>query len=179
MNTNVAEILRRMTASTLARGTVPALASRPWRTPGPTWSRPSSSVSEITATWLAWDGTPCLSEDGDRIYTPHKAVRRIGDHVVDHLAEVEALLAGVETMPDEWHASLTTFDSDWARFTEVDLDEARQRLRRLGRTFALRLAAAGPDEWDRPRARNWTLREIADHLTGVVWYAEQVGRLPR
>jgi hypothetical protein len=134
---------------------------------------------EIAGTWLAWDGMPCVSEDGDRVYTPHKAVRRIGDHIVDHLAEVEALLAGVETMPDEWHASLATFDSDWARFTEQDLDEARQRLRRLGRTFALRLAAAGPDEWDRPRAPNWTLREIADHLTGVVWYAEQVGRLPR
>ena len=90
---------------------------------------------EIAATWLAWDGTPCVSEDGERVYTPHKAVRRIGDHLVDHLAEVEALLAGVETTPDEWHASLVTFDSDWARFTEQDLDEARQRLRRLGRTF--------------------------------------------
>jgi hypothetical protein len=98
---------------------------------------------------------------------------------VDHLAEVEALLAGVETMPDAWHASLATFDSDWARFTEQDLDEARQRLRRLGRTFALRLAAAGPGEWDAPRTPNWTLREIAEHLSGVVWYAEQVGRLPR
>jgi len=134
---------------------------------------------EIAQTWLAWDGTPAVSEDGDRVYTPHKAVRRIGDHIVDHLAEVEALLAGVETMPDEWRASLATFDSDWARFTEQDLDEARQRLRRLGRAFALRLAAAGPEEWDRPRTPSWSLREIADHLAGVVWYAEQVGRLPR
>ena len=61
---------------------------------------------ELAATWLAWDGSPCVSEDGERIYTPHKAVRRIGDHLIDHLAEVEALLAGVETMPDQWHASL-------------------------------------------------------------------------
>ena len=98
---------------------------------------------EIAQTWLAWDGRPCVSDDGERIYTPHKAVRRIGDHLVDHLAEVEA----------------------------------QQRLRRLGRTFALRIAAAGPDEWDRPRTPNWTLREICDHLTGVLWYAEQVGRL--
>ena len=90
---------------------------------------------------------------------------------------MEALLAGVETVPDGWHASLVTFESDWARFTEQDLVEAQQRLRRLGRTFALRLAAAGPEEWDRPRTPNWTLRKIADHLTGVLWYAEQVGRL--
>jgi hypothetical protein len=112
---------------------------------------------ELAQTWLAWDGRPCVSEDGERVYTPHKAVRRIADHVIDHLAEVEALLAGVETIPDEWHASLATFESE----------------------FALRIAAAGPDEWDRSRTPSWTLREICEHLTGVLWYAEQVGRLPR
>lgn len=132
---------------------------------------------ETAATWLAWDGTPRVSEDGDRVYTPHKAIRRIADHLVDHLAEVEALLAGVPTMPDEWHGSLLTFDTDWARFTEGDLDEARQRLRRLARTFELRLQAAGRQQWDLPRTPNWTLRVIADHLTGVRWYAEQVGVL--
>ena len=134
---------------------------------------------EVAATWLAWDGRPAVSEDGERIYTPHKAVRRIADHLVDHLAEVEALLAGVPTEPDRWHASLVTVEADWARFTELDLDEARQRLRRLGRTFALRLAAAGPEEWDAPRGESWTLREIAGHLTGIRWYADQVGRLAR
>jgi hypothetical protein len=131
----------------------------------------------LAATWLAWDGRPLVAEDGARIYTPHKAVRRIADHITDHLAEVEALLAGVPTQPDEWHASLVTLDSDWARFTEADLDEARQRLRRLGRTFALRYAAAGPAEWDVLRGENWTLREIATHLAGITWYADQVGDL--
>ena len=134
---------------------------------------------EVAATWLAWDGRPAAREGGDRIYTPHKAIRRIADHLIDHLAEVEALLAGVETMPDEWHASLVTVEADWARFTELDLDEARQRLRRLARTFSLRLGAAGVEEWDQPRGANWSLREIATHLDGVRWYADQVGRLPR
>ncbi|WP_036570389.1 hypothetical protein [Nocardioides sp. URHA0032] len=134
---------------------------------------------EVAATWLAWDGRPAVSEDGDRVYTPHKAVRRIADHLVDHLAEVEALLTGVPTEPDRWHASLVTVDADWARFTEIDLDEAHQRLRRLGRTFALRIAAAGPAEWDVPRGDSWTLREIAVHLTGIRWYADQVGVLRR
>jgi hypothetical protein len=133
----------------------------------------------IAQTWLAWDGRPLVSEDGERIYTPHKAVRRIADHLIDHLAEVECLLAGVESMPDRWHASLLTFDSDWARFSEQDLVEAQQRLRRLGRTFALRIAAAGEAEWDAPQDPHWTLREICDHLTGITWYAQQVGRLLR
>lgn len=131
----------------------------------------------LVDTWIHWDGRPFVSEDGDRIYTPHKAVRRIADHLVDHLAETEALLAGLDTQPDRWHGSLVTLDSDWARFTEVDRDEAHERLPRLARTFALRLSSVGPDEWDRPRGRNWTLREIAEHLTGVLWYAEQIGDL--
>jgi hypothetical protein len=147
--------------------------------PGAVVERAVEECLEIAQTWLAWDGRPFVSEDGDRVYTPHKAVRRIADHVIDHLAEVEALLAGVETVPDEWNASLATFESDWARFTEQDLVEAQQRLRRLGRTFALRIAAAGPETWDLARTPSWTLREISEHLTGVVWYAEQVGRLPR
>jgi len=115
-----------------------------------------------------------VSEDGDRIYTPHKAVRRYADHLIDHLAEVEAQLAGVPTRPDGWHASLVTVDVDWARFTEADLVEATERLTRP--STALRLLAAGPTGWDRPRGDTWTLREIADHV-GDAWYAEQVGDL--
>lgn len=132
---------------------------------------------DLSATWLHWDGAPRVSGDGERVYTPHKAVRRIADHLIDHLAEVEALLAGVDSQPDGWHGSLLTLEADWARFSEADRDEAHQRLTRLGRTFSLRLAAAGSQEWDRPRDGHWTLREIADHLTGVLWYAEQVGDL--
>jgi hypothetical protein len=30
----------------------------------------------LARTWLAWDGRPLVSEDGDRVYTPNKAVRR-------------------------------------------------------------------------------------------------------
>ena len=149
-----------------------------------TTDNPGAAVEEavrhclaLVDTWIHWDGRPLVSEDGDRVYTPHKAVRRIADHLVDHLAEVEALLAGVESQPDAWHGSLLTLDSDWARFSEADRDEAAQRLPRLARTFSLRLAAVGANAWDEPRGDHWTLRAIAEHLTGVLWYAEQVGRL--
>jgi hypothetical protein len=149
-----------------------------------TSDNPGTAVEEavrrslvLVDSWLHWDGRPHVSEDGDRVYTPHKAVRRIADHLVDHLAEIEALLAGGDAQPDHWHGSLISLESDQARFTEADRDEAHQRLPRLARTLALRLAAAGPDEWDRPRGDHWTLRHIAEHLTGVLWYAEQVGDL--
>jgi hypothetical protein len=130
----------------------------------------------LARTWLAWDGRARVDDGGERIYTPHKAIRRIGDHLIDHLAQVEALLAGCPTEPDRWHGSLVTFDGDWARFTEADLAEAEQRLRRLATTFWLRYAAAGPTEWDRPQPGEWTLRRIAEHLSSA-WYAEQVGDL--
>src|SRR5919106_5572846 len=103
---------------------------------------PGSAVVEsvehtlrLARTWLTWDGEPRPTADGERIYTPHKVIRRLGDHIVDHLAEIEALLAGRPTQVDEWGASAITTDADRVAFTENDLVEAGQRLRRLARTF--------------------------------------------
>ncbi|RJL34593.1 hypothetical protein D5H75_05740 [Bailinhaonella thermotolerans] len=130
----------------------------------------------IAATWLAWDGRPVVTGSGN-LWTPAKAARRIQDHLIDHLAEAEALLAGEPTIPDEWHGRAVTLDADWARFTELDLARARSRWSRLGQAYVWRYAAAGPEAWDAPRDPNWTLREIAAHVAGITWYAEQVGRL--
>jgi hypothetical protein len=129
----------------------------------------------LAATWYAWDGRPIAT--ADNAWTPSKALRRVQDHLLDHLAEVEALLAGVEAIPDTWHGRAITLDADWARFTEADLDEARSRLVRLAQLYVLRYAAAGPAEWDAPRGDAWTLRQIADHVKNVTWYADQVGKL--
>lgn len=131
---------------------------------------------KLARSWLAWDGRPVRSEDGSRLYTPNKVLRRHADHLVDHLAEIEALLASAATEPDHWHASAVTLGSDLADFTEADLNEATERLRRLARLYELRLAAAGPAEWDRPRDPNWSLRQIVEHVADA-WYAEQVGDL--
>jgi hypothetical protein len=133
----------------------------------------------LAATWHAWDRRPVArtNEGRPNTWTPHKALRRISDHLIDHLHQVEALLAGAEAMPDEWHGRSVTLDADWARFTEPDFDEAQSRLRRLGRCYLLRYAAAGPQEWDAARGEAWTLREIAEHVAGVSYYAEQVGKL--
>ena len=152
--------------------TSPASPANPASALEPTVER----VLALAATWLAWDGRPRLADDGRRAYTPHKAIRRTADHIVDHLAQVESLLAGVRGEEDGWHASTVTLDADRAPFGEADLVEAEQRLRRLARTFELRYAAAGPDAWDAPRGDEWTLRQIAEHLADP-WYAEQVGDL--
>jgi hypothetical protein len=143
--------------------------------PGALVSAAVTRSLDIASTWLAWDGRPLIT-DGENVWTAHKALRRVSDHLIDHLAEVEALLAGAPTIPGDWHGRMITLDADWARFTELDLAEARQRLTRLGQWYELRYAAC-PSEWDIARTPNWTLREIAVHVSNVVWYAEQVGRL--
>ena len=36
-------------------------------------------VLDVAATWLSWDGTPVRWRD--RMTTPHKALRRVADHM--------------------------------------------------------------------------------------------------
>lgn len=150
--------------------------TNPSTDPGVLVETATNRVLQLAATWLGWDGLPRWSEDRDRIYTPHKAIRRYGDHLIDHLAQIDCLLADVACRPDGWRASTATTEADFARFTEVDLNEATERLTRLATSFRLRLVSAGADAWDLPRGDAWTLREITEHVASP-WYAEQVGDL--
>ncbi|MDQ0993723.1 hypothetical protein [Streptomyces sp. V3I7] len=129
----------------------------------------------LAQTWTAWDGTPAHIDD--RVYTPHKAIRRLADHLVDHLAEMEARLAGEAPQPDHWHASTITTPADLAPFTAEDLDEARSRLTRLARMWANRLDALTDEQLDRSPGDGWTFRELAEHLEGSRYYADAVGDL--
>jgi hypothetical protein len=132
-------------------------------------------ILELALTWLAWDGAPVLS-DGNA-WTPLKALRRITDHLLDHLAEIEATLAGQPTVPDSWLGRTVTLESDWARFTEADLNEASNRLLRYAELYRVRLGALPAAELDLPRPAAWTVRQIAHHVAGVTYYARQVGDL--
>ena len=96
-------------------------------------------VLALAETWTAWDGKPVHVDD--RVYTPHKAIRRVADHLVDDLAEIEARVAGQPTLPDGRHASAITTPADLVAFTAEDLDEARSRLTRLAQIFEVRLRA--------------------------------------
>lgn len=136
-------------------------------------------VLALAATWTSWDGRPIVNADG-RTYTPHKAVRRITDHLVDHLAELEARLAGEPTEPDRWHASNVTTPADLAPFTAADLDEARSRLTRLGRIWAQRVAALPEERLDESPGTGWSFRQIVCHLAGASgYYADSVGEFTK
>jgi hypothetical protein len=136
------------------------------------------AVEEVLAgaeSWLGWDGRPVYA-DGNT-WTPHKCLRRVTDHLIDHLAELECRLAGQPTLPDRWHGRRLTLDSDWARFTEADLDEATSRLRRLAAAYRARLAGLDPQLLDAPGpAGAWTPRQVVHHVSNVTYYARQLER---
>jgi hypothetical protein len=132
-------------------------------------------VLRQAATWTAWDGRPRPIDD--RVYTPHKAIRRVADHMLDHLAQLEAHLAGAETVPDRWHGSMVTTRADLAPFERQDLDEARSRLTRLAQLWRLRLAAAAPADLDRADGDAYTPREMAFCAVGSSYYADAIGEL--
>jgi hypothetical protein len=123
--------------------------------------------------WLGWDGRPVL-RDGNA-WTPHKVLRRVADHLVDHLAEVQCRLAGLPTLPDRWHGRMVTTEADFARFTEIDLDKATSRLTRLAACYHARLLGMPGAALDAaPAADAWTIREIVHHVAGVTSYARML-----
>ena len=139
-------------------------------------------VLHLAETWPGWDRHPVeIPVDGEppRVYTPHKAIRRVADHLVDHIAELEARLARRPTEPDRWHASAITTPADLAAFTTEDLDEARSRLRRLALIWDVRLRSLSAEQLDQQEGNAWTLRQLAFHVAESAFYAESVGALPQ
>ncbi|HET6213133.1 MAG TPA: hypothetical protein VFE14_09715 [Micromonosporaceae bacterium] len=132
-----------------------------------------AQVLDAAEAWLGWDGRP-VYRDGNA-WTPHKALRRVADHLLDHLCEIDCRLAGLPTVPDRWHGRMATVDGDFAHVTEIDLDEATSRLTRLAACYQARLSGLGVSVLDaRGENGEWTLREVVHHVCGVTYYAESV-----
>jgi hypothetical protein len=130
-------------------------------------------VLDAAEAWLGWDGRPVYREGN--AWTPLKALRRVSDHLLDHLTEIECRLAGLPTLPDQWHGRMITLDADFGRFTEADLDEATSRLRRLAACYQARLGGLDAGVLDgRPDEDTWTIREVVHHVSNVTAYARML-----
>jgi hypothetical protein len=99
--------------------------------------------------------------------------------MIDHLAQFDARLAGVASLPDEGHASAITTGADMAPFSQEDLDEARSRLKRLAQLWRSRLANVPEGDMDRAEGDEYTLREIAFCAVESGDYADAIGPLGR
>ena len=130
----------------------------------------------LAESWTRWDGKSVLS--GDRFYTPHKAIRRVADHLLDHLAQLDAHVAGTAPLADRWLGSAVTTPADLAPFTAEDREEARRRLERLAQLWRTRLAAVPTDAMDRTEGDDYTPREMAFCAAGSDFYADAIGLLP-
>jgi hypothetical protein len=145
------------------------------RDPGQAIDEMVEHVLGLAETWLAWDGK--LVSGLGRGYTPHKVIRRVADHMIDHLAQLDARLAGVPSLPDEWHASGITTEADMAPFSKEDLDEAGSRLRRLAQIWRIRLRSVSEGEMDAVEGDDYTVREIAFCAVESGDYADAIGPL--
>jgi hypothetical protein len=135
-----------------------------------------AEVLSVAETWLGWDGRP-VYRDGNA-WTPHKALRRVNDHLLDHLAEIECRLAGQPPLPDRWHGRMVTTAADFAVFTEIDLDEVTSRLTRLAACYRARLSGLDAATVDhRQDEHTWTIKEVVHHVSNVTYYAGTIGKL--
>jgi len=132
-------------------------------------------VLRLAETWTRWDGGPVTS--GGRSYTPHKAIRRVADHLLDHLAQLDAHVAGIAPLADRWHGSSITTAADLAPFSREDRDESRSRLERLAQLWRSRLTEVSAEAMDRADGDAYTPREMAFCAAGSDFYAEAIGML--
>jgi hypothetical protein len=134
-----------------------------------------ADVLALARTWTSWTGTP-ITIDG-RTMTPHKAIRRVVDHTIDHLAEAVARINNNEPLDDHWHNSANTTPADLAPFTANDLNEAVERLNRLAQLWQLTYAQLDDATLDAPVDDAMTLRELAHHAAESIDYANMIGTL--
>jgi hypothetical protein len=134
-----------------------------------------AAVLAMAATWTKWDGRP-VETDG-RIMTPNKAIRRVADHTIDHLAEAQARINKHEPLIDRWHHSAKTTPTDLAPFTDDDLNEATERLNRLAQLWTITYEHLDDSTLDAPISEAMTLREIGHHAAESIAYANAIGHL--
>jgi len=115
---------------------------------------------------------------GSWTYTPRKALRRVLDHVLDHLNQIDQWLAwqrdGVSPTPtDGWAPSQVTLPEDRLPLVATDLDAWLWRIDQATRLFIQRVGSLSNAEIDwQPPDGGWPLRRVAHHVArDEVFYA--------
>src|SRR6266850_752177 len=107
---------------------------------------------------------------GRYTYTPRKALRRVLDHALDHLNQIDQWIAWqrhgtVPTPTDGWVPSTVTLADDRLPLTAADLDAWLWRVDQAVRLVAQRAAGLSEAELDwLPPDGGWPLRRVLHHL---------------
>ena len=103
-------------------------------------------------------------------YTPRKTLRRVLDHALDHINQIDQWRAwrsaGVAPTPtDGWAPSTVTLPEDRLPLSRADLDAWLWRIDQAARLLAQRAAALTPAELDwMPPDGGWPLRRVFHHV---------------
>jgi len=103
-------------------------------------------------------------------YTPRKVLRRVLDHFLDHLNQIDQWLVwrrdGVVPIPtDGWVPSTVTLPDDRLPLTGSDLDAWLWRIDQAARLLAQHAAGLSAAELDwQPPDRGWPLRCVFHHV---------------
>lgn len=109
-------------------------------------------------------------------YTPRKVLRRVLDHALDHLNQLEQWLLwqqqGVIPHPaDGWADSATTLEEDRLPLTEADLKAWLWRIDLVVELVAQRAGQLSPQQLDwMPPDGGWSLRQMLHHLASAEMY---------
>jgi DinB family protein len=103
-------------------------------------------------------------------YTPRKPLRRVLDHALDHLNQIDQWQRWrregvVPTPTDGWVPSTVTLPEDRLPLTPADLDAWLWRIDQAIRLLAQRAAGLAEDELDwQPPDGGWPLRRVPHHV---------------
>jgi hypothetical protein len=112
---------------------------------------------------------------GRYTYTPRKTLRRVLDHALDHLNQIDQWLAWqyhgvVPTPTDGWVPSTVTLPDDRLPLTPPDLDAWLWRVDQAARLVQQRAATLTEAELDwQPPDGGWPLRRVLHHLARWQW----------
>ena len=124
-----------------------------------------------------------VATDGEHRYTPRKVLRRVLDHALDHLNQLEQWLLWqlqgiVPTPTDGWADSATTLEEDYFPITSADLSAWLWRIDLVVALVAQRAEQLSLQQLDwTPPNGGWSLRHMLHHLASaeiyyVVWLDE-------
>ncbi len=121
-----------------------------------------------------------IATDSEHRYTPRKVLRRVLDHALDHLNQLEQWLlwqqqGNVPIPTDGWADSATALEEDWLPLTAADLHAWLWRIDLVVALVAQRAEQLTPQQLDwTPPDEGWSLRQMLHHLASaeiyyVVW----------